>query len=1076
MLEESIQIIQNYFQDYDYNKIQSNLDNLRSDSEVFMIGEIKPIVIQSGREHPDFNMVKRKSIQTNNLGQIEQINTEVNFKNSWNSIIESLSSSEYSKMIKEERTCFLKMFTNLHLDTEFKDVLIFQSLFEYISLSLVHKPPTKILCSVVEFLGYNLVNVLTDQEQQDNKTSINKLRQNEYQKMNVVPIIMNIMSDPSIHPDVLSVLIEFSIKLLDGGNEKIQQDFYDYFIVKHSSENFFAALYTRISDFTVKIAVVADSDAMDSKYFKKSRKELRNIIKLLQLFCENHFETLQNYLRKQEKSRNNFDLIEAVVLLLRELMVKKRLQFFHVMSHCFELLTECTQGPCWMNQKAIINSKFLETASELLSIDENSEQIISFNGLNSICIEPANGPQNLLSGWMISHLKYKCLITLLALLEGQNNKDILIRLFRSLNLLIFKKNLSNIYKLYKLYYTNSEYSSKIFSHFKTNEQYKLSKKENQKQDDDPRYFLTIIETGFMVYELVSHFSEINDPDIHRIIKNDFPELFLKVSSSFFTFLPLKLLDEKVKLVIKAIESKFNPDNESSQDLKEAMEFFKSKIRSIEVVFKGKILKMYFWLPPVCEYLTEEAKKRFHKKADRSSEKSKIEYLVSNFKIFLDDMQHEESLSSLLGYRIISPKIALFKVILFLLTLYLNFLLLMSYNDYSGERLNGPEFGYVHINSTDSEFVVGNKKTIDHILSVGIVHCTFSCLIFIYFIVKKVPLIIKTQIREIKDMKDKVQLTKFRKFSKIFTQVIMKVDVIYQFGFFIFSIMGLAWHPFFFSIHLLDILYRVPSLQSVIMAVVLPWRSLVLIFFLIVIINYLFSIWAYVDYYEQFGGNCESLLLCFRTIFDQGYKNSGGIGMWLDYIVIYDSCAPNEKGLSDCKPPSEFHKEDIISRYFFDDIYMIIIPILMANIIYGLILDTFSILNKNEDESRADRENKCFICGKTRSDIERLTSKPFKYHTENEHCEWNYIFFMAYLEYKEKTEYSGIESYIQDHIGRKEVDWIPQQQGLSFSDEQEENINHRLEEFNEIKADLDCIGQDIKNIKYEKRQMKISANR
>jgi hypothetical protein len=81
--------------------------------------------------------------------------------------------------------------------------------------------------------------------------------------MNVVQIIMKLMCDVHIDPEIFAILIDFSTKLLDGGNEKIQQDFYDYFLVKSSSEHFFAALYTRLSDFTKKIAVISDVERIN---------------------------------------------------------------------------------------------------------------------------------------------------------------------------------------------------------------------------------------------------------------------------------------------------------------------------------------------------------------------------------------------------------------------------------------------------------------------------------------------------------------------------------------------------------------------------------------------------------------------------------------------------------------------------------------------------------------------------------------------------------------------------------------------------------------------------------------------
>jgi len=36
--------------------------------------------------------------------------------------------------------------------------------------------------------------------------------------------------------------------------------------------------------------------------------------------------------------------------------------------------------------------------------------------------------------------------------------------------------------------------------------------------------------------------------------------------------------------------------------------------------------------------------------------------------------------------------------------------------------------------------------------------------------------------------------------------------------------------------------------------------------------------------------------------------------------------------------------------------------------------------------------------------------------------WNYIHFIQYLEWKERSEYTGIESYVQDLLDQKDTYW------------------------------------------------------
>ena len=38
--------------------------------------------------------------------------------------------------------------------------------------------------------------------------------------------------------------------------------------------------------------------------------------------------------------------------------------------------------------------------------------------------------------------------------------------------------------------------------------------------------------------------------------------------------------------------------------------------------------------------------------------------------------------------------------------------------------------------------------------------------------------------------------------------------------------------------------------------------------------------------------------------------------------------------------------------------------------------------------------------------------------------WNYIYYQAYLEHKDETEYNGVEAYIMDKIKNSDPSWIP----------------------------------------------------
>lgn len=974
----------------------------------------------------------------------------------WQEILTVFNSAEFNKLAKEEQYHLISALSMISkVSSGVSQDFIIQGMLEYISLSLEYNPPIKILYAVIEFLGHSLnkpqkIGNETDEQAKERV-------QDQFRTFGVVKVILNLMCDKKLDSRIFYILVGLSNKLLSGGNEKIQFEFFEFFVTVQSSENFFRVIYKFIENFTSRIESISEVERKSSK-FQKSSKLINSIIKLLQLLCENHNEILQNYIRDQERSRSNFDLVGSVILLLKELMRRKKSDDFNVISRCFEMLTECIQGPCKKNQKSIISSKFLEIANDLLSLDEKSDLSIPYSSLSSIYYNSNYGNEKLLEGWMVSHLKYKCIITLLALLEGQDDNYVVTRMVRAFNIQVFRENLISVYSLYIKLYPNRPYDSFLFGHFENSADSK-SEKLVKHEEKSNEYYRVIIENGFMILHLMHYFAQADAPEITKVLMTEFPEIIENEKSSGLSAGIFEGIGSLSKGIFKAgakVFRKISPaDDIQKIQLSEAFEFFNRNTCNIEIVFKGVIFKTYFWLHPVCSYLTTEAKVDFHNKVDRTSEKSKINYLVSISDEMIEDMQYEQKLRKIYGYRIMASQVSTCKVLVFALTLYLNFLILSSYSAFNdqGDRLWSPSYGNIEIISLKAGDV---DQTLKHLEAVGTVHTLFSGFIFLYFSIKTIPLFIQRVWNKEKEKLPNQEtpagaMGAFFKLTttlKIFLLVLSNIDVVYQLAFFSFSVLAMRIHYFFFSVHLLDILYRFPSLQSVVQSIVLPWRSLVLTLMLIFIIVYLFSIWGYVKFFLYYAGNCDSLLMCFRTAFDQGLKNSGGVGMWLDYMEV---------GVSDA---------EIIPRFFYDDLFLIIIVIIMMNIVLGLIIDTFAVLREADEVNYADKENKCFICGMQKEEIERLSGRIFKYHTTKEHNEWNYLNFMAYLKFKENTEYSGIESYVYQLIEKKELDWIPQHQGLSFQRKNNEEANSAAKQLDEINAEIAELQQETNKFKRE----------
>lgn len=109
---------------------------------------------------------------------------------------------------------------------------------------------------------------------------------------------------------------------------------------------------------------------------------------------------------------------------------------------------------------------------------------------------------------------------------------------------------------------------------------------------------------------------------------------------------------------------------------------------------------------------------------------------------------------------------------------------------------------------------------------------------------------------------------------------MNIDVIYYLAYGACAFIATMIHPFFFAFHLSEVVLRYPTLRNIIRSFWEPKTALMLTFMLVMLMNYFFSLVAYIWLYELYNnGKCDSLLVCFIATFDYAFKNNGGIGGW-----------------------------------------------------------------------------------------------------------------------------------------------------------------------------------------------------
>lgn len=928
--------------------------------------------------------------------------------------------------------------------------LLATTIITYLRNSVAESAPVPIVLDLISVFSYMV------------KADHDKLkeRQEELSSMGATTVILALMSERSLDVKVYNALLHSASKLLDGGNEEIQKEFYGFFINIPGSE----VLFERLHGLLVTQAELLASERMGQE--KIETDQIRVSLRLLQLFCENHNASLQNYIRQQTNSRNSYDIVSATVTLLAALMKKMMFRTFHVMSQCFDTLTEAIQGPCTANQDVLLDGMFLEIASSLMSYDEYAVDRVPMK-YESLMSEDADfylsqEPRECLSGWMIAHLKYKCLITVHSLMEGRTDSSIITRIVRAINPKILRENLISFYTNYEMQYGGTEaYDQKMFGKTEKNDDYDLDAYDNP-QDKDSKNYLVIIENAFAIYHLMRKFQDTDDPENKQIINEEMPELSVKEEESNFMGLigglgkiGIGLVKGGVKSLKRAatpahtIITGENQDDIDKLTLEKTYEFLQSHTGNIEIVFNGQLCKVYFPLPYFAKCLTKDMIEAFHSRVDRASDKTKLQGLMQRAPELNEEMKHEYRLQAFIKtscvMTLIAKNLSTWKDLSFALTLLLNFLILASFSSYGTHRIDEASLFYYESRGSGPGLSVSGTKGL--FITLGVIHIVITIFIDVFFMVKVGPLLFGRGWRSVPEATRKSRFARCyvwcKKALNACWTLLKEVDVLFYLLYLVFSILGTIFNPLFFAFHLLDVLYRFPSLQNVIKSITTPRWPLLLSFIFLLIIVYFFSIVGYTYLYNDFeAGQCENLFNCFCQVFDKGFKSDGGIGGYL----------------SDWTPG-----EINLGRLFYDNASNILIIIIMMNIVQGLTVDTFALLRKEHEVNSKDRENKCFICGLEKETIERATSRPFKFHTELDHNEWKYVHFVGYLQDKETTEYTGIESYVVEKVDNKDVSWFPQQEALSIKSQENDKDAVMLRESEEVKSAVKEIQQDIKEV-------------
>uniref|UniRef100_A0A2K5R635 Inositol 1,4,5-trisphosphate receptor n=1 Tax=Cebus imitator TaxID=2715852 RepID=A0A2K5R635_CEBIM len=890
--------------------------------------------------------------------------------------------------------------------------------------------------------------------------------------------------------------IGLAIRLLDGGNTEIQKSFHNLMMSDKKSERFFKVLHDRMkraqqetkstvavnmndlggqphedrepADPTTKGRVASFSmPASSSRYWlgpslrrghEVSERVQSNemgmavlimqpILRFLQLLCENHNRDLQNFLRCQN-NKTNYNLVCETLQFL-DIMCGSTTGGLGLLGlyinednvglviQTLETLTEYCQGPCHENQTCIVTH-------ESNGIDIITALIL--NDISPLCKYRMD---------LVLQLKDNASKLLLALMESRHDSENAERILISLR----PQELVDVIK--KAY---------------------LQEEERENSEVSPR------EVGHNIYILALQLSRHNKQLQHLLkpVKRIQEEEAEGISSMLS--LNNKQLSQMLKSSVPAQEEEEDP-----------LAYYENHTSQIEIVRQDRSMEqIVFPVPGICQFLTEETKHRLFTTTEQDEQGSKVSDFFDQSSFLHNEMEWQRKLRSMPLIYWFSRRMTLWGSISFNLAVFINIIIAFFYPYVEGAStgvLDSPLISLLFwILICFSIAALFTKSYSIRPLIVALI------LRSIYYLGIGPTLNILGALNLTNKIVFVVSFVGNRgTFIRGYKAMVMDVEFLYHVGYILTSVLGLFAHELFYSILLFDLIYREETLFNVIKSVTRNGRSILLTALLALILVYLFSIVGFLFLKDDFilevdrlpnnhsrasplgmphgaaafvgtcsedkmdcvsgvsvpevleeDGEldsteraCDTLLMCIVTVMNHGLRNGGGVGDILRKPSKDESLFP--------------------ARVVYDLLFFFIVIIIVLNLIFGVIIDTFADLRSEKQKKEEILKTTCFICGLERDKFDNKTVS-FEEHIKLEHNMWNYLYFIVLVRVKNKTDYTGPESYVAQMIKNKNLDWFPRMRAMSLVSNEGEG------EQNEIRILQDKLNSTMKLVSHLTAQL------
>ncbi|XP_065894275.1 inositol 1,4,5-trisphosphate-gated calcium channel ITPR1-like isoform X2 [Dysidea avara] len=467
------------------------------------------------------------------------------------------------------------------------------------------------------------------------------------------------------------------------------------------------------------------------------------------------------------------------------------------------------------------------------------------------------------------------------------------------------------------------------------------------------------------------------------------------------------------------------------EIENAWKFCEKRSKCIEVIYKDKegqttLAKVHFNSK---DQLSSAIKERVKVSVNRESPEGKIRDFAEWMNLVKKEVKHLNYLHDNLYTDIFVSYIHWFNHIVLLWTLLMNILLVVAWNSESPKRrLNGTEIVVPAVPELQDKhwffsYVLYIGGAIHLLMSLGVAISHF----LINYSNFAMPTVFNWRCKTTKSSSD--QLNGMCKTTKYYSnQYFLGVKTMYHIVFVLCSALSLYFYGYFYCICLFHIVVDSDILQRVLKSITTHGSSLLWVAALGLIVIYVYSVGTFAFMPNDFDSNdgdtnlfCGTLFECFVTVLEYGLLDTIGLAVPLPANI----------------------KDATLRALFYDLTFFIIVTIIGLNIVFGIIVDTFSELRDERHRIEQDKKGVCFICNLPSLEFDRRT-EGFENHIKHEHNMWNYIFYSLYLDTVDINDHTAIESYVYNQINEGETGYFPLFKARSLKEKEDHTLNELVE--------------------------------